>query len=593
MINIKEGKTFLEAYLKPASILVIFGGAILALQIQYGYFFVSALGLLGLLYSFKLEKERSIRLRKEKIREKWATDHKEKRDFTSIKKFYNFLKAKDYKSFSIDDMTWDDLNMDQVFKKLDHTESLPGMQYLYNLLRKPIFNRKLLEERSEKIDLFSKKRNLSTEIQYYLSLLGKKEFKGLFTYFEDGLKVETKFLILYKFFSIVPILGIVVLVFNRTYGLFLIILGVMVNGLIYQRHKDRVYSEIDVFKYIASLIKAAINLTNLETEELDINRKELREILDRTDKLYKNASSLKSAASIGFKSELEMLIDYINLITLRETIIFYETISLINKHRKDMLRIYEILGRVDAYIALASYKDSLTYFTEPELVKQDRFVLETEDLYHPLLKKPVPYSFKLDNKGVLVTGSNASGKSTYLRAIGINSLFAQTFYTALAKEYTSSYFKVMSSIGVTDNITDGDSYFMAESKSLKRIIEVVGGETPVLCILDEIFRGTNTIERISAATEVLNYMISRNTLVVAATHDIELTTLVSGRFNNYHFKESIEANDINFDYLLRSGPATTRNAIAILKYLGYPETIYENASKMAKVYEEKNVLTVD
>lgn len=593
MINIKDGKTLLEAYLKPASILVIFAGAILALQIQYGYFFVSALGLLGLLYSFKLEKERSIRLRKDKIREKWATDHKEKRNFESIKKFYNFLKGKDSKSFSIDDMTWDDLNMDEVFKKLDHTESLPGMQYLYNLLRKPIFDREVLKERSGKIDSFSKKRNLSIEIQYYLSLLGKKEFKGLFTYFTKGLKVETKFLILYKFFSIVPILGIVVLIFNRTYGLFLTILGIMVNGLIYQKHKDRVYSEIDIFKYIASLIKAAINLTNLETEELDISREELREILDRTNKLYKNASSLKSAAGTGFKSELEMLIDYINLITLRETITFYETISLINKHRKDMLRIYEILGRVDAYIALASYKDSLAYFTEPRLVKGDRFILETEDLYHPLLKKPVPYSFKLDNKGILVTGSNASGKSTYLRAIGINSLFAQTFYTVLAKEYTSSYFKVLSSIGVTDNITDGDSYFMAESKSLKRIIEVVGGRTPVLCILDEIFRGTNTVERISAATEVLNYMISRNTLVVAATHDIELTTLVSERFNNYHFKESIEANDINFDYLLRRGPATTRNAIAILKYLGYPKTIYENASKMAKVYEEKKILTVD
>lgn len=129
---------------------------------------------------------------------------------------------------------------------------------------------------------------------------------------------------------------------------------------------------------------------------------------------------------------------------------------------------------------------------------------------------------------------------------------------------------------------------MTEAKSLKRILDVLNEHQPVLCILDEIFRGTNTIERINAAREVLNYMIDRNSLVVAATHDLELTTMVNDRFDNYHFQEDIKENDIEFDYILRKGPATSRNAIAILRYLDYPKEIHENADKEVEKYEIEN-----
>jgi DNA mismatch repair ATPase MutS len=218
--------------------------------------------------------------------------------------------------------------------------------------------------------------------------------------------------------------------------------------------------------------------------------------------------------------------------------------------------------------------------------------LYAEKIYHPLLNNPVSYIFELNNKGALVTGSNASGKSTYLRTIGVNALFSQTIYIALAKEYRANYFKLLTSIGTTDSIEEGDSYFMTEAKSLKRIIDAINQNQPVLCILDEIFRGTNTIERISAAREVLNYMMDRNSLVVAATHDLELTTLVSDRFDNYHFQEDIKENDIEFDYILRKGPCTSRNAIAILRYLGYPKEIFENANRQVEKYELENKKTV-
>jgi DNA mismatch repair ATPase MutS len=119
-------------------------------------------------------------------------------------------------------------------------------------------------------------------------------------------------------------------------------------------------------------------------------------------------------------------------------------------------------------------------------------------------------------------------------------------------------------------------------------LDSIDPNQPILCILDEIFRGTNTAERISAAMVVLNYMVERNSCVIAATHDLELTNLVSNKYNNYHFKEDIEENDIKFDYKLRDGACTSRNAIAILKHLNYPTEIYENAQMYAKQYLNDN-----
>ena len=294
------------------------------------------------------------------------------------------------------------------------------------------------------------------------------------------------------------------------------------------------------------------------------------------DRVMGQMSELVSQFSV---SDLYTQINYKNEI-VRVTPLEYANVIKYFTNRKEGVKGYIILNSVTGKAELVKLTKGMRYMPS---------ALFNENLYRKLrFKYPLEIfgteKFELDNKGALVTGSNASGKSTYLRTIGINTVFAQTFFIALAKEYDSNYYRLQTSIGTTDSIEEGDSYFMAEAKSLKRIVDSLEGNAPVLCILDEIFRGTNTAERISAAREVLNYMIDRNTLVVAATHDLELTSIVNDNFHNYHFKEDIEEHDITFDYILRRGPATSRNAIAILRYLGYPKLIYENADKTVEEY---------
>lgn len=181
------------------------------------------------------------------------------------------------------------------------------------------------------------------------------------------------------------------------------------------------------------------------------------------------------------------------------------------------------------------------------------------------------------NKGIILTGSNMSGKSTFLRTLGVNALLAQTIYMCNAESYEGSYFKIITSISPEDNLASGKSYYFGEVEALLRIINSDEEKVPTLSLIDEIFRGTNPVERVSAAKEILKYFSSHNTLVAVATHDLELPKLLKDRYNSYYFREEVEGNELKFDYLIKEGISPTKNAIRILRMVGYPQEIVDNA----------------
>ena len=214
--------------------------------------------------------------------------------------------------------------------------------------------------------------------------------------------------------------------------------------------------------------------------------------------------------------------------------------------------------------------------------------LKVEKLYHPLIGDPVANSIQMQ-RGVLITGSNASGKSTFLKTIAINTILAQTVHTCIAKDYCGSFMKILTSMALRDNLAGGESYYMVEIRSLKRILEECEKPEPVLCIVDEVLRGTNTIERIAASSQILHSLAKPKVLAMAATHDIELSYVLEKEYDNYHFEEEIQENDVVFDYKLRTGRAMTRNAIRLLAMIGYDPKIIEAAQESAKHFEETGV----
>ncbi len=142
----------------------------------------------------------------------------------------------------------------------------------------------------------------------------------------------------------------------------------------------------------------------------------------------------------------------------------------------------------------------------------------------------------------------------------------------------------MRAMAVRDNILAGESYFIVEIKSLKRILDAMG-DNMVYCFIDEILRGTNTIERISASSAVLRNMVGKEALCMVATHDIELTRMLADCYINHHFGETVDETGIHFDYILKEGPTQTRNAIRLLSQIGYKPEVINQAEENARKFE--------
>ena len=140
-------------------------------------------------------------------------------------------------------------------------------------------------------------------------------------------------------------------------------------------------------------------------------------------------------------------------------------------------------------------------------------------------------------------------------------------------------------MAINDNILAGESYYISEIKSLKRIVEADASMQPILCVIDEVLRGTNTVERIAASSELLKLIASRKITCLAATHDIELCTLLDGHYRMLHFEETVTSSgDIHFDYTIKDGPSTTRNALKLLRSFGFDSEMVDRANDKANQY---------
>lgn len=165
-------------------------------------------------------------------------------------------------------------------------------------------------------------------------------------------------------------------------------------------------------------------------------------------------------------------------------------------------------------------------------------------------------------------------------------MLAQTINTCLASGYAAPVFRVRSLMGRSDDLIAGKSYYLVEAEAVVAMLAAAAGGSPQLFLLDELFRGTNTVERIAAGTAVLGQLAGAEDrpgahVIIAATHDRELVELLDGRYAPAHLSDAIGPDGLTFDYQLRPGPATTRNAIALLKLNGAPDAVVRGAEALA------------
>ncbi len=522
---------------------------------------------------------------KERIRQSWGKPPEQEykqEDLDSIASCFLNHRRREGAGFAIDDTTCRDLEMHGLFARLNGTETTAGEETLYRLLREPCFDPEVLAARADLIRFFQKNRAERESIQFALAKLGKRRAVNPTDYFFRPAPASTWRRRMYQALSLAALASPLLLFFSQGLGALAIVLAFATNMFVYYSRRSEIRADLAALGYIVQLVQSIGRMLDgqLASPGLRDFRLALRHRYESVRAIGRRRVFL---FFIGSGAIADLLFEYVRILLLRELIDYENLRSEIYLRRDALWDAYTSLGFLDGAISIASFRESVPFYCEPDLLPGDSGRgrrLEFVDLYHPLIRDPVANSLSTD-RPILVTGSNASGKSTFLKTVAVNAILAQSFYTCLARRYTTSLFTVFTSMALRDNLRDGESYFVAEIKSIKRILDSGDGDGPCLCLIDEVLRGTNTVERIAASSQVLLELGRQNRLCLAATHDVELTFILENDYRNVHFQERITDDGVEFDYTLRDGRAAGRNAIRLLRLMGYGASIVEDAERRA------------
>lgn len=513
------------------------------------------------------------------LREQWGKVQDRKRDYKIIEKLFNHISGECKEKFYIDDQTWEDLNMSQVFAYLDRTLTTPGEQVLYNAVRTPLFEEESLKKRGEIIKLFEKDAGIREEVQIKLRNLGRQREGSTESLLWEDVPQKSRFTFLFNLMALLTLASIVSIPFLGVAVVILVVMPVFgINAFINYKSKKKILIELTSARYLAALINSAGKIGSLDNAGIGSYTAELHSLYADCSKILRKIGKL---VPLQNNDVVGAAYEYFNILFLIEVRSFYSAVSEIKKRIEQLKRMYLLIGELDFMVSAASFRAGLSGYVEPELSSSGAGI-EMQDGRHPLLLNPVPNSIEISNEGIIITGCNMSGKSTFLRTLGVNALFAQTIYTCIASSYKGSFLKVITSISRGDNLVGGKSYYLAEAEALLRIIKASGNGVPCLCIIDEMFRGTNSIERINASVEILKYLVNHNAIVIIATHDYELTEMVDGLYRCYYFCENIEKEGISFDYKIKQGTSRMRNAVRLMDYLGYPKEIINSINSRVR-----------
>lgn len=498
----------------------------------------------------------------------WKLDE---RDYASMKKYYQQKKSDDP---TIDDVTFNDLNMDEIFKQVKNTQSSIGDEYSYDFFRRQ--KNPDLTHFEAAVQCMSEQAEAREKLQFAFYRIGRKTNNQLVELLLEPSKFPKIAMLPIVFVTVVGIGSLIWLAVDIDYGILAVCMSFCVGLILFSIVLRKIYQAFEALGMFTRMVRAAKVMVKLELPAFKEETDQLRKNL----KVFKNITGLADyiVQISGSSNSLMMIItSYFSLYGYA----YFIMVKLFQKYRSEALKLYETIGYIELCISIASYRESLPYYCLPNFNDNDKVTFE--EIVHPLLKEPVPNTRSMGNK-VLITGSNASGKSTFARTLAINAIFGQLFNTCLAKSFSFKPCAVYSSMNLKDDIVTGDSFYMAEIKSLKRLLKIAESKEYAMIFMDEMFKGTNMIERIAAASIILKKFADLDCFICLATHDVELSRILGERYENYHFREVVTADDILFDYTLREGVTTGSNAIKLLAYCHYDQEIVDQAEKYAENY---------
>ena len=403
---------------------------------------------------------------------------------------------------SIDDITWNDLGMDDVFRMMNNTNSSAGQEYLYKMLRSPSADILSLKKLDKLASDFDKNADKRLDIQKIFVWIGRAKHISISDYCDVVVGLEKKSNILH-YASMLFILAAVIFtcVVSPVFGIWLCIAAIAFSIITYYKYKAGVDKYFICVNHIVKLLMGAKKITAMDVDFLKEYNDKLKKISEELSDITKRSWLLETGNVDG--SITEMALDYLRMLTHVDLIKFNNLIKAFNDKEEYIYELIDTLGFIEASMAVGSFRCMLKDWCIPEFREDNDMQLEARNVYHPLITEPVANSINT-KRNVLLTGSNASGKSTFLKTIAINALLSQTIYTSVSDYYKAPVYRIYSSMALRDDLSSSNSYYIVEIKSLKRMLDAVSKDGhPVLMFVDEVLRGTNTVERIAASSEIL------------------------------------------------------------------------------------------
>lgn len=507
--------------------------------------------------------------------------------FNLIEKYYINTEHEDEVFHRISDRTTSDLDLDDVFEVIDRTNSKIGEQYLYYKIRN-IGDQNSLSDFHDLTLLFEENESLRLKTQVELTNINYHKSY----YFEELVtsKPMEKPKILWLVYAL-TILTLLCMYFGFYYPiLFLFIVPIFaINTVFHYKNKWRISSYINAVSQLPYVLSVSRNIASYPEIKKKFPDTSFIKEVEKVE-LKTKFISFEANTNNEFTALMNGLFVPIKILFNLEYLIFYSFIDSITNKKSELNKMFRFIGEIDAAISTASLKASNYELCNPVFIKENNF--KTKSISHPLIEDCITNDLSLENNSLLLTGSNMSGKTTFIRSVAINSILAQTLNICFAEEYMAPFFKLYSSIRITDDLLDNTSYYLAEVLTVKELIDVSKQDSPCLFVLDEIFKGTNTVERVSGGKAILSYLNQGNNMVLVSTHDMELTDILSKEnYKLYHFTEQIDSNELMFDYKLKDGELKTRNAIRILELHNYPDEIIMDARATEELSFASNIQT--
>ena len=478
---------------------------------------------------------------------------------------------------AVDDVTWTDLEMDEVFLRINQTGSYIGEQVLYHTLRSG--NESFFRENVQMMQVLAEDEKARQELSLRLYPIGKRQANYYLPQFFANASLLRPghswiFHLLQAALAFTVLLAVIFRAFPYNA---LLVLNVAANFIVYIVMKVKFDILLSSFSGIGQVLE--LNEWSVRQEKIPLLVSDrMKGSVAGLKKIRKKIGFLVYTKQAGMTGDvMGLLFDYLMGITLIDVGRIDGILKLIDENREAVLEAFTFVGRLDAALSILSFRKSLPHWTVP-IITEGREITARE-LYHPLIKEPVSNDFTLQDRAIL-TGANASGKSTFMKSLAVSVILAQTVNTACCTGLSLPMIKVMTSMAIRDDVVSGESYYVREVRYLKRMLDEIARGTITLCVIDEILKGTNQAERLAASEAVLKYLARFQGYCMIATHDMELVEKLQELYKPYYFESHIAQNNVNFDYKIRSGRGGESNALALLQAFGFPGEIIQDANAL-------------